>query len=881
MKNIIGSLLISLLVVSVHAQIDTAFWFAAPDLTSGHQQSPIRFCVASFDNPVTVTFEQPANPNFTPVVVSLAANDFYIYDVSSMISTVETQPINTVVDYGFHIISTDDITAYYEVVGNDSEIYALKGRNALGTDFLVSMQYRDPESSGYSPIPYPSIEIVATEDNTEITIIPSVNLRNNGGQAGVPFTIHLNRGQSYAIQSAGNTANQHLGNTIIRSNRPIAVNSSDDSVQQGGADLVGDQILPTSFAGNFFIPIWNGCYYESVFLYPTDSLQPTSIYIDHSQTPVATISYGQSYMHTLTQEATIITTDYPVHVFQYTGSATEVGGTVIPQLECTGSKEVIYSRPSTSTNITITILVKTAYINDFLFNGGTTVLTAADFQPVPADSNWSYCKKSVASYVPNNSLMSIENTVGNFHLGVIDDSGGSCSYGFFSDYRSFSRINFDINNQLQYCLGDTIRLDYRYQGVTNIRMSGPNNYFIQDSVFVIPITSVQQAGQYVISGDDYIGCDSVLSDTVLVRIYEPETTHLSDTICQGEPYTLYGFDVPSDSTWNQGFYEYVQLLATQYTCDSTVILRLLVAAPDTTWIVDTTCQDEEYNLYGFNISPIQTHQVGTIQDSLHLTTCLNCDSVVYLTLTVMPVYSFDFEGAVCAGDVYEGDGFSVQTSVSDATQDRIVHRDLHTAAGCDSIRTLTLHIQGAPTPAFTVDPEAVLMSENEEFIFTNTTDISLFDNTEDILWLWDFDDGSFANTVHATHLYNESGDYNVTLSYETIELGCTGQQSYVVHVEDDIEFPNIITPNGDGYNDVFAIINLNPERPSRLVIYNRWGKKVYDCENYPTYAKDGVIYNAEQGFGAESLSDGVYYFSFNYEGYVRVIEYHGTITVIR
>lgn len=880
LKQRIAILLFCCSIFSMQAQIDTSFWFAAPDLTSGHQESPIRFCIASFDNPVTVTFEQPANPNYTPFVTNLAANSFYIYDVSSMIADVETQAISTAVNTGFHISSTDYITAYYEVVGNDSEIYALKGRNALGTDFIVSMQHRDPENNGYYPLPFPSIEIVATEDSTDVTIIPSANLYN-GFMAGVPFTIRLNRGQSYAIKSAGQAVNQHLGNTIIRSNHPIAVNSTDDSVVQGGADLVGDQILPTSFAGNFFIPIWNGNYYESIFVFPTDSLNPTSIYIDHNPTPVATIPFGQYYMHTLTQEATIITTDYPVHVFQYTGSASEVGGTVIPQLECTGSKEVVYSRPNTSYYVTITILVKTLYINDFLFNGSTSVLTASDFLPVPADPNWSYCKKDVSDFVPINSLMSIENTVGNFHLGIVDESSGSCSYGFFSDYRGFSRINFDLNNRVQYCIGDTMQLDYRSQGVANIRMSGPNNYFVQDSIFVIPITSVQQAGYYVISGDDYIGCDSVLSDTVLIRIYEPEFTELSDTICRGETYSLNGFDIPTDDTWEQGIHEHNLRQSSLYGCDSLVTLRLLVVAPDTTRISDSTCQDYGYNRYGFAIDQTSTHSVGTLYDTLHVSNHFNCDSVVYLTLTILPNYSFDFEGTVCAGERYTDNGFNVSTSSEDATSDVFFQQHLQTTDGCDSILSLTLHVYAAPIPDFISTPEALLLSENEEIIFSNTTNTSLFGPNESISWTWNFDDGNADSTFNASHLFEEMGDYEITLSYETSPWGCNGQQTHVVHIEDDIYFPNVITPNGDGVNDVFAITNLNPTRPNRLTIYNRWGKKVFEEENYPTYAIDGTIYNGERGFQAEDLSDGVYFFTFVYEGYVRALEHHGTITVIR
>jgi gliding motility-associated-like protein len=43
--------------------------------------------------------------------------------------------------------------------------------------------------------------------------------------------------------------------------------------------------------------------------------------------------------------------------------------------------------------------------------------------------------------------------------------------------------------------------------------------------------------------------------------------------------------------------------------------------------------------------------------------------------------------------------------------------------------------------------------------------------------------------------------------------------------------PEVITPNGDGRNDRFVIKYLN-ERNATISIFNRWGNKVYEKENY-------------------------------------------------
>ena len=133
------------------------------------------------------------------------------------------------------------------------------------------------------------------------------------------------------------------------------------------------------------------------------------------------------------------------------------------------------------------------------------------------------------------------------------------------------------------------------------------------------------------------------------------------------------------------------------------------------------------------------------------------------------------------------------------------------------------------------------------------------------------------------------GDYVVTLHVVT-QGGCSDEISHCVIIEDDLEFPNVITPNGDGLNDVFAIKNLNtninPEDPNKyrtnnLNIYNRWGKLVYQADNYNTYMKENQLFMGSIYFDGKNLSDGVYYFTFYYKGKAKITNYHGTINIIR
>ncbi len=128
-----------------------------------------------------------------------------------------------------------------------------------------------------------------------------------------------------------------------------------------------------------------------------------------------------------------------------------------------------------------------------------------------------------------------------------------------------------------------------------------------------------------------------------------------------------------------------------------------------------------------------------------------------------------------------------------------------------------------------------------------------------------------------------SGSYAVRLIAFTDNLSPRGNVIYcrdtaenmILIVNDFLQFPNVVTPNGDGINDRFVIVNLldGIGYPiNQLDIYNRWGTRVYHMEN---------ISSDEDFWDPSDLPAGTYFYRFSARGYSGNIEHNGAIEVIK
>ena len=381
--------------------------------------------------------------------------------------------------------------------------------------------------------------------------------------------------------------------------------------------------------------------------------------------------------------------------------------------------------------------------------------------------------------------------------------------------------------------------------------------------------------------NDYSSINQCDSSVTLYLTVLPSEIFTHDTaICEGEDFDGFNFQLAATEL-NIGLNQAQQIFTNQYGCDSTENLNLTVNPVYDLHVTENVCRNEIYSQYNFLFSA-DTMELGEHTFIYEGASSSGCDSTFTLIVSILPTSETIFFDTICQHDTYQQHNFSLSDEAVAHAGDVDFVQNLQNVYGCDSTVTLHMVIYSKPQVDFISNPERIMLSDGSPVQFINLTDLSDTYPGETFTWHWDFGDGEEGDSDvdGASHTYGNWGNFPVTLTV-TGTYGCESVVSHNVYVDADLEFPNIITPNGDGVNDVFAIVNLNPELDNVLTIYDRWGQKVFEMKNYRTYIKDGVLYNAETGFSAEHNSDGVYYYTFHYVGFVRAVEYHSSLTIIR
>ena len=157
--------------------------------------------------------------------------------------------------------------------------------------------------------------------------------------------------------------------------------------------------------------------------------------------------------------------------------------------------------------------------------------------------------------------------------------------------------------------------------------------------------------------------------------------------------------------------------------------------------------------------------------------------------------------------------------------------------------------------------------------------------------VWNFDDGTtqFTNFDQISHIYSDTGTYQVTLTVET-DSGCIDIASQTIYISPvfTIYVPNAFTPNNDLNNDYFLPI-VDGVSEYELSIYNSHGQRIFTTNEYSNdylscvssssclAAWDGKIKN-----GSEYATKGAYVYAIilkDFNGKTRT--YEGSVVLLR
>ncbi|MBU2020433.1 MAG: gliding motility-associated C-terminal domain-containing protein, partial [Bacteroidetes bacterium] len=103
--------------------------------------------------------------------------------------------------------------------------------------------------------------------------------------------------------------------------------------------------------------------------------------------------------------------------------------------------------------------------------------------------------------------------------------------------------------------------------------------------------------------------------------------------------------------------------------------------------------------------------------------------------------------------------------------------------------------------------------------------------------------------------------------------GCIDRDTMTITISDTpvLNIPNLFSPNGDGYNDLFVIPEISKYPNTPLTIINREGVIVYETDNYKN-EWDG-------NFKGNKLPEATYYYLLEFKNVDKVIK--GPITILR
>lgn len=430
----------------------------------------------------------------------------------------------------------------------------------------------------------------------------------------------------------------------------------------------------------------------------------------------------------------------------------------------------------------------------------------------------------------------------------------------------------------------------------------------QTSTAANPTITYDAPGTYTISlTTQYMGCTQRVERTVTI---EDVPTLVRDTVAEAcDSLVWHGSILDSTGTYTD------TIVANPATgCDTVVMLHLTIHPRQAVYDTLHFCPEVSLNYDGVEYAGDTANYRDKGYD------IFGCDSITRIALyhyAPMPEAAIGVSGAdslygpqdtlmvACqmatlwlrdTSDVVEwrwvvssaNDSIDAADSVARFTLDtgiyayRLMRTDTN---GCHDtvVFDSMLIVAASPEADFVVSPEVIPSFEpTAEFINTSPT--------AGCQWLWsiDADTASSLNWHYTWPTDVEAGTVGITLVASLTHCIDTGDTCITLVCHDTatntveivtpyLDFPSLVTPNGDGVNDTWGVVGLVENgwfSRNEVWIFNQWGVLVFHAEN---------IYRADQWWDPEATAspDGTYFFRFAASNQYGIVKRNGVIEVLR
>jgi gliding motility-associated-like protein len=709
---------------------------------------------------------------------------------------------------GIHVVAQRPVVVYGHIFNASVSGASLCLPVAtLGREY-ISINYTQVSNEGNS---YSYFFVIATEDNTDVEIIPSANTRG-GWAANSTNIITLNKGEIYQVLADNDLTGSRIRSVTGAAGgcKSIAVFCGSGKISigcnaPGSSDNLFQQVYPTSTWGKKYITVSshnNGNGNHRNFYRIIKSTPTAQVSLDGTAIPQASFTGGLYYSFN-NVGTHMIQSDQPIQVAQY--FTTEgCSGNPSP-----GDPEMIYLNPieQTISNVTLfsspwnqityhglNVVVRNvpAAINSMKLDGASI---GHLFSPVTVDDGYAYAKLAVSPGTHNLTGDSGFNAIA-FGFGNAESYGYSAGtnlkdlYQFINIQNDYATINFPAGckntpfrfsmvlpynaTQLKWVFGATLNA----QGITDTTINAPvadSSWTVNDrtlyryrldrystinivGTFPISVIATNPLPTNGCTGEQEISYDLQIFDRPNAAMSFTHTGCLSDSVVftdatsgLGRPVVKWWWDFgdATNSTLKNPKHKYPS--ATSYTVRHSAIT-------DIGCLSDTISQ----------VVPISNPPTANFAAST--TRCAK--DTTYFTDQSNPLGStivkWTWNFGDNTGDVVRTNGNPVAHYYALAGT-YTVKLLIETNTGCKS-DTFSTSVVVHPRPLANFILPAGICLPNGAAQFTDQSTIS--DGTQaQFTYAWNFGDGNLSTQQNPLHNYTGVGPYDVKLQV-TSNNGC-------------------------------------------------------------------------------------------------------------